>query len=77
MLTKLGVGGTSMKLGGRVKPQKVRSTHIQGELEVDYNRGVVYFHATDPEFIKTHGTITLVRIQGLDIPATLPVDLRA
>lgn len=37
-----------------------------GELEVDAERGVIYFHDTE------HGGLTLLRIQGLPTPIPKP-----
>lgn len=39
---------------------------IKGELEIDLNRGVVYFHASHPR--PEWGTQTLLRVCRLDIP---------
>jgi hypothetical protein len=43
-------------------------TKISGQLEIDHNRGVVYFHANDPKIIDTFGTATPLRICRLPIP---------
>lgn len=40
----------------------VKNSIIQGELEMDHNRGVVYFHAKDGP----QAGITIVRVSGLE-----------
>lgn len=43
-------------------------TYIKGELEIDHSRGVIYFHASDPNWIKEHRVMTVLRICGLPQP---------
>jgi hypothetical protein len=38
---------------------------IPGILEIDHERGVVYFHTADKEAVKTYQTTTILRICGL------------
>lgn len=35
---------------------------IKGELEIDRERGVVYFHATEEADLKRYGVVTILRI---------------
>ena len=44
------------------------STVLNGQLEIDHNRGVIYFHLTDPEDVKKYGTVTVLRICSLPKP---------
>jgi hypothetical protein len=41
---------------------------IKGTLEVDEERGVIYFHTDDQYMINGYGTQTPLRIQGLPAP---------
>lgn len=42
---------------------------IKGELEIDRERGVIYFHTSDAKTAKQYGGITILRICNL--PKTL------
>jgi len=46
----------------------VGTTKIQGELEIDHSRGVVYFHTTDSKQLAVYGTTTVLRICSLPKP---------
>lgn len=48
------------------------TTKIEGTLEIDRNRGVIYFHTTDPTVCNALGTITVLRICSL--PKPIPSD---
>ncbi len=41
---------------------------IKGQLEIDHERGVIYFHISDLEAAKEIGAITLLRICSLPVP---------
>lgn len=56
-----------MGRGKATKPKVVEKQGILGLLEIDYFRGVIYFHAHDKEFIERFGGETVLRIQGLAI----------
>jgi len=43
-------------------------TYIQGELEIDHDRGVIYFHCSDSEFVKKANVVTALRICRLPTP---------
>ena len=43
-------------------------TLVQGWLEVDHDRGVIYFHLSSKEDITKLQAITLLRIQGISRP---------
>jgi hypothetical protein len=53
--------------------QSVRAIMIYGEtimeipgvLEIDHDRGVIYFHTDDKEALKIHRTTNILRICGL------------
>lgn len=45
-------------------------TRLNGQLEIDHDRGVVYFHITDPEDIRDRAVVTALRICGL--PCRVP-----
>ena len=47
----------------------------RGVLEVDEERGVIYFHTDNPTVAGRYGTMTLVRVCRLRKPIQLPVDL--
>ena len=38
---------------------------IPGVLEIDRERGVIYFHTSDPETLKVYKTCSILRICGL------------
>jgi len=38
---------------------------IPGVLEIDNDRGVIYFHTDDPETLRVYGTCAILRICGL------------
>lgn len=38
---------------------------IPGVLEIDHERGVVYFHTDDSKALKVYGATTILRICGL------------
>lgn len=38
---------------------------IPGVLEIDHERGVIYFHTDDDKTLETYGTTTILRICGL------------
>ncbi len=48
------------------------SKHIPGELEIDTDRGVIYFHTTSEVIAVQMGTATPLRICRL--PKPIPVD---
>jgi hypothetical protein len=47
------------------------TTKIQGELEIDRDRGVIYFHTSDKEVAERYGGVTVLRICNL--PKPIPV----
>ena len=46
----------------------MQNTEIKGQLEIDHERGVIYFHAADAQFVADHGVITVLRICNLPRP---------
>lgn len=44
------------------------TTKIEGQLEIDHDRGVIYFHTSDPEMAEKFQGITLLRICNLPKP---------
>jgi len=44
------------------------TTRILGELEIDHDRGVLYFHTSDPEIASKYGSVTILRICRLPSP---------
>lgn len=48
---------------------------IRGELEIDHNRGVVYFHAATNRVTERFGTATILRICRLPVPIPMDVAL--
>jgi hypothetical protein len=44
------------------------SIRVKGELEIDAERGVVYFHVSDRGFARRHGVVTLLRVCKLPTP---------
>lgn len=40
----------------------IMNSTIQGQLEIDHERGVIYFHANEPEWIGAHRLVTVLRI---------------
>lgn len=51
-------------------------TKIKGELEVDHERGVIYFHITDPHEGLRRGVVTPLRICSLPYPIP-PIEQRS
>lgn len=47
---------------------------IQGELEIDQSRGVIYFHLTNLKDIEGYDAITLLRICRLPAPIPDPIN---
>lgn len=45
-----------------------RTTEIQGMLEIDHDRGVIYFHAGKKDFIMQNNVVTVLRICSLPKP---------
>lgn len=45
-------------------------TKIQGELEIDHVRGVIYFHTADPIATEKFNSVTILRI--CQLPKPLP-----
>ena len=41
---------------------------INGQLEIDHERGVIYFHASDPKFVLENNVVTVLRICSLPKP---------
>ena len=50
----------------------MRKSTIPGQLEIDHDRGVVYFHTTDVEWVEAHGMVTILRI--CQLPTPIPND---
>ena len=48
------------------------SIKYKGELEVDFERGVIYFHASNHRVQQQYGSITVLRICKL--PKPIPTD---
>lgn len=48
------------------------TTRLNGELEIDHDRGVIYFHCYDFDTVDRMGTVTPLRICGL--PKPIPKD---
>lgn len=44
------------------------SIRFNGQLEIDSQRGVIYFHLSNPDEIEKYSTVTLLRLAGLSIP---------
>ena len=53
------------------------TTTIQGQLEIDHDRGVVYFHGLNDQCLRRYKTVTILRICQLPkpIPKNTPIDL--
>jgi hypothetical protein len=50
--------------------------HIEGELEIDHDRGVIYFHATSADALKRYGVVTILRLGHLPrIPHDKQLDI--
>lgn len=45
---------------------------VAGQLEIDVDRGVIYFHASDSAFAEKFQGVTVLRICGL--PKPVPLD---
>ena len=43
-------------------------TEIKGVLEIDHDRGVLYFHAEDKAIMRKYGSVSVLRICGLPRP---------
>jgi hypothetical protein len=43
-------------------------TKLKGELEIDHDRGVIYFHTSNKTFAKKANAITILRICQLPTP---------
>lgn len=43
-------------------------TKLKGELEIDHERGVIYFHTTDEKYVMAAGIVTPLRICHLPRP---------
>lgn len=64
---------------GNTKGTNVPNTRITGELEIDHDRGVIYFHTDDEELVrKLKGQVTILRIGNLPrpIPVNVTLDIR-
>jgi hypothetical protein len=48
---------------------------IRGELEIDGERGVIYFHTYDESVAERYGTVTILRIQGLAMVPGAAIDI--
>lgn len=46
----------------------MKSTTLNGQLEIDHDRGVIYFHLSEEKEIEKRGTVTLLRICSLPTP---------
>lgn len=46
-------------------PKPCPITKIDGQLEIDHERGVIYFHPHNTAFAEVFGGLTALRIQGL------------
>ena len=44
------------------------TTLITGQLEVDHERGVIYFHAIDDHFVEQFSTVSVLRVCKLPTP---------
>ena len=44
------------------------TTHLPGTMEIDHDRGVIYFHLTSPSDIVKRAVMTPIRISGLPKP---------
>ena len=55
------------------------TTKIHGQLEIDYDRGVIYFHADDGVAISQFGAVSILRICGLYpmLPGAIDITIRA
>lgn len=45
----------------------MENTIIEGQLEIDHNRGVIYFHC-NPDYARERGVVTMIRVCGLATP---------
>lgn len=54
------------------------TTEYTGTLEIDHERGVIYFHTNDPEVVEQYRAQTILRIHGIEtpIPNDRQIDLR-
>lgn len=51
-------------------------TTIPGELEIDHERGVIYFHTSNRRVVEQYGTVTILRVQvGKEIPQFRQIDI--
>jgi len=41
---------------------------IRGELEIDSDRGVIYFHTEDEKIIEQYGSVSILRICRIPTP---------
>lgn len=48
--------------------QSMRNTILTGQLEIDHDRGVIYFHLSDQEEVMDRGVVTALRICSLPRP---------
>lgn len=51
-----------------VKLDNKEMIRVKGELEIDTDRGVIYFHTSNKKMVKKFGGVTLLRICGLPRP---------
>lgn len=51
------------------------TTKVKGELEIDHNRGVIYFHTGDPKIATEFGSVTILRICGLGVIPRRAMDI--
>ena len=47
---------------------EIMTKTIDGQLEIDSDRGVIYFHASNPKIVKKYMGATIVRICQLPTP---------
>lgn len=46
----------------------MNNTYIDGQLEIDHKRGVIYFHASNKKWINKFRILTVLRICQLPVP---------
>ena len=58
----------NFSLENDVSKETATRTVIDGQLEIDHLRGVIYFHCSDPAIAEKWNGVTLLRVCGLPTP---------
>lgn len=48
--------------------RQTKKTEISGILEIDHDRGVIYFHTDDKQAMEEYGSQTILRLCRLPLP---------